>query len=62
MKELVNYINQTTVCTIAPSSLGGVGVFAIKDIKAGDEVTFDYRSKQRNFHQLTKDHMPFLWT
>ena len=144
MKELLNYINQTTVCTIAPSSLGGVGVFAIQDIKAGtllseytfetlnmekemfeldaehfdlllptvkalildrillehdqnmvfllpnheaylktfmnhsdnpnsdgynsitdikagEEVTFDYKSKQSNFHQLTKDHMPFLF-
>lgn len=144
MKELVDYINQTTVCTIAPSPLGGVGVFAIqdikagtllseytfetlnmekemfeldeehfnmllpavkslildrillekdqnmvfllpnheaylktfmnhsdtpnstgyvaiKDIKAGEEVTFDYKSTQPNFHQITKDHMPFLW-
>lgn len=37
------------------------GIYAIRDINAGEEVTEDYRTMGAP-HQLTREHMPFIWS
>ena len=34
-----NYLNSTVFCTLAPSSIHGVGVFAVRDIPEGTRLT-----------------------
>ncbi len=34
----VEYLNKNVLCTVAPSSIHGVGIFAIQDIKKGQEL------------------------
>ena len=41
MDTTVKYLNETVWATLKPSKLGGVGVFAIRDIKKGAVIT-DY--------------------
>lgn len=41
MSRIVEYLNKTVWATLRPSKIHGVGVFAIRDIKAGTLIT-DY--------------------
>lgn len=36
------------------------GSIALRDIKAGEEVTESFNSLVKNIHPITKEHMPFL--
>jgi len=38
----MNHLLQTVFCTLKPSSIHGVGVFAIRDIPKGTQVIFEY--------------------
>lgn len=36
---MLNYLNNSVWCTLAPSSISGIGVFAIRDIPKGTKIT-----------------------
>ncbi len=47
-------LNDTVFCKLAPSPLDGVGVFAIRDIPEGQELT-DYNGGDLHYHTLTSE-------
>ena len=52
----MNELNETVFCRLAPSSIQGIGVFAIRDIPKGQKITnFDGRNFQ-NFN-LTEEEL-----
>lgn len=60
MKQSVvaQHLNETVKCTLSPSSLGGVGVFAIRDIKAGELLTeyhYDTLNMKKSFIVMTRE-------
>lgn len=36
--EIINHLNETVWCTLAPSPIHGIGVFAIRDIPKGQKL------------------------
>ena len=65
----IDFLNNTVKMKVAPSSLHGVGVFAIKDIQAGsklfaDRAPFPYKISVGNVNKLMpaiKDHLVDRW-
>lgn len=50
--KTVDHLNNTVFCKLAPSPIHGIGVFAIRDIKKGQELT-DYRfTSEKELFQL----------
>ena len=53
----ISYLNSTTLTKLAPSSIHGVGLFALRDLKAGDKLYADefprkYEIRYENFNKL----------
>ena len=51
--EIVDYLNSTVFCKIGASPIHNVGVFAIRDIPKGQELT-DYKGGPFNCYALTE--------
>ena len=63
--KLVGFLNKTIKCTIKPSPIGGVGIFAIRDIKQGElltEYTYDTLNLRKGFITLTREDFALLNT
>ncbi len=52
MNEIVDRLNEEVKCTLAPSSIHGIGVHAIRDIKKGEKL--HCTSFKRQYFTLTK--------
>ena len=55
---VAQHLNETIKCTIRPSRLGGVGVFAIRDIKEGEllsEYHYDTLNMKKSFIKMTRE-------
>jgi hypothetical protein len=50
----VSYLNDSVYCRLAPSPIGGIGVFAIRDIPEGQSIT-DYNGGQIYLYTVTME-------
>jgi hypothetical protein len=52
--EAIKYLNSSVYCRLSPSPLGGIGVFAIRDIPAGQPIT-DYNGGDLLLYAVTME-------
>lgn len=55
---VAQHLNETVKCTIRPSRIGGVGVFAIRDIKEGELLTeyhYETLNMKKNYITITRE-------
>lgn len=63
MYSIVKFLNESVKCKVGASTIAGVGVFAIVDIKKGESIT-DYHYSNLNlkkeFYELDRKHFDLI--
>ncbi len=53
--KLIKYLNETVWCKLGSSPIHGVGVFAIRDISKGQELSDNYYNSEHKVYDMTLD-------